>query len=112
MNLLDPVVLDVVSSKVSQLLIDLDTLNKAQVKSKSGGKNSKSSSSGGGMEEVAALASKVASLDGFADELPGLLLRLKTLAHVHQEVRSLYLSMCSVRVFVCVLCSCGNLRDC
>ena len=88
MNLLDPVVLDMVSVKVNQLISDLETLNKAQSKSKA--KNTKggaSSSSSMSDDQLGSLASKLESLDGFETELPGLLLRLKTLATVHQEVR-------------------------
>jgi hypothetical protein len=87
-NLLDPVVLDMVSVKVNQLISDLETLNKAQSKSKA--KNTKggaSSSSSMSDDQLGSLASKLESLDGFETELPGLLLRLKTLATVHQEVR-------------------------
>lgn len=82
-NLLDPVVLQTISSKVSQLISDIETLQKLQGRGK--GKSSKGNKY---EEEVADLSKKVAALDGFADELPGLLLRLKTLATIHQEAAS------------------------
>ena len=87
MNLLDSTALDVASAKVSQLITDLETLNKAQVK---GGK-AKGSKGGGNSgalseEQLSVLAGKVESLEGFEKELPGLLLRLRTMATVHQEV--------------------------
>ena len=107
MNLLDPVVLDMVSVKVNQLISDLETLNKAQSKTKAkntkGGASSSSSSSSSSMsdDQLGSLASKLESLDGFETELPGLLLRLKTLATVHQEVRHTCLGLyCIITFFI------------
>ena len=82
-NLLDPTVLGVISSRVNQLVADLEALNKAQAKGKIKGSKSGNSFND---EQISDLAIKFSSLDGFVDQLPALLLRLKTLAQVHQEV--------------------------
>jgi hypothetical protein len=100
-NLLDPVVLEVVSSKVTQLIADLEALNKAQSKGKAGkaGKSSGSGSSAATVmsdDQLGDVANKVAALDGFAGDLPSLLLRLKTLATVHEEVSSVVCFTASV----------------
>lgn len=84
MNMFDPVALQVVSSKVTQLLFDLQSLQKAQTKVKSKSKSESNVTD----EVIMKLADGISSLDGFADELPALILRLQTLANVHQEVRS------------------------
>lgn len=87
-NVLDPTVLDLASTKVQQLISDLESLNKAQVKGKA--KGAKGSSNAGMLsdEQLSVLAERVEALEGFEDELPGLLLRLRTMAGVHQEASS------------------------
>mmetsp|Transcript_7593 Transcript_7593/g.12787 ORF Transcript_7593/g.12787 Transcript_7593/m.12787 type:complete len:397 (-) Transcript_7593:101-1291(-) len=87
-NSLDPTVLEVASTKVQQLISELETLNKAQAKAKA--KGGKSAHIGGMVsdEQLSMLAERVEALEGFEDELPGMLLRLKTMAGVHQEAAS------------------------